>query len=281
MNLLRIALAVIAIAILAGSWLVSAPAVEHFRAAHWISPPAEGIPGYSTLAATPIQNLSERVFDRQVGETDRDVITRLNGLIHSGSWNCAPQDFTLSEIEQHVHAVMGSPNIFSEGILIRSRFGCGFCHQRATLLTSALIRNNIVANVFGLNGHVVVRVELPDEALFVDPDLGVAPMNGSEQSILDGYSPLGHGDPQEILAMYQSWEDNSTYPWSYLSPLIDAQNRLFKEADRLAWRKATLGGALLGLALSLLAISALLGRNGLNSSSRPEARRAWRPQLHG
>ena len=212
------------------------------------------------LTDKPIQSLPDTAFDRLSGEDDRSLMARLNTLVHKSTWHCKPTDYELSTIEQRVYGIMDEPRMFQDGILVRERFTCGFCHQRASLLVQSLVANDIDAAVFGLNGHVVVRAELPDEILYFDPDYGVGPINGSTESILNSYEPMPYGNPQSILAMYQSTNDNAYYSKERLNYEISAQRRLFQEADQIALDKALTSLSFLLLALVLGTCSLVLFR---------------------
>ncbi len=54
-------------------------------------------------------------------------------------------------------------------------FRCGYCHQRAYILSKTLRNNGIAAKTYGLHGHVVTVFTVGSSFYIADPDYGVAP----------------------------------------------------------------------------------------------------------
>lgn len=164
-----------------------AVSVQHF----WIvSRPAE--------VARPV-DIKTLKLSRVPSETDLAYVARVNAEIYRATYNCDPDNFVLSIIERALAGVHAD-DLFDQGILVKERFTCGYCHQRAFLLVSELRSAGLTAEVFGLNGHVVARVLMGDDYYLTDPDYGVGPMLYAEdeailkKASLEAYKAFGNAD---------------------------------------------------------------------------------------
>ncbi len=139
-------------------------------------------------------------------------------LIYLTTGHCHPLHFQLSWVESVLRGIRNSDAaVFSAGIVVASRFRCGFCHQRAYLLFEHLREQGIEAMVFGLNGHVVTQFELNGRSYLADPDYGVGPFEASNsaaelvQRVHAAYAQYPTELRGRLATMYASFEDNEPY----------------------------------------------------------------------
>ena len=214
-------------------------AIQHFSFQSKF--PAVGIVGYDRPESQLVGGISEHMLARRTEESDLGFIKRITDTIHLTTYHCAPDEYKLTWIEQIIWWSRGKNFLFQQGILTRSRFSCGFCHQRAFLVHQILKQNNIESEVFGLNGHVVNKITLDGEVLFTDPDYGVGPFPRKSDPVQMGriiestYSKAPVGDIPRLTSMYLTIEDNRSYGEGYLEYIERQQIRFFHEANVLAY----------------------------------------------
>lgn len=133
--------------------------------------------------------------------------------------HCEVSDLRLSWLENTILALNPFSNIFQQGVLVRERFHCGYCHQRSFILLEILQerfeRSGAVAHMQGLNGHVVLQFEVGGRTFLTDPDYGVGPFEyHREDSVLSTEVTKAYaGIPNlnQMLSMYLSRKDNLAY----------------------------------------------------------------------
>ncbi|MFU0507711.1 hypothetical protein [Pseudaminobacter sp. NGMCC 1.201702] len=224
-----------------------------------------GIPGYSSLATVTIQSVPNERFVRSDKETTLGFVSRVSRTVQSTTFNCAPGDFHLSWAERLMWASIGSPNIFADGILVRSRFDCGYCHQRAFLVKDLLHDAGIEAEVWGLNGHVVLRLDHAGQAYFVDPDLGPGPFavnldGGPMIDVARVYANSSAANVDALRLIYADASDDA--PYGGLEYAAHYQKQVFFYADALV-------GVLGAAGLLALCASAFFVRSRYSIASTP------------
>ncbi|TGQ50944.1 hypothetical protein EN836_26575 [Mesorhizobium sp. M1C.F.Ca.ET.193.01.1.1] len=179
------------------------------------SRPGAGTAGITAISIVPIASIPNTALDMTGGESKLAYVKRVTDIVHLSTFNCQPSDFSLSWLDRIFLALSGNPSVFSDGVLVKDRFVCGFCHQRAFLVHQALQRNGIESDVFGLNGHVVARVSIEGKQYYTDPDYGVGPFAARPESLEDvvrsTYLLAASGDLDQLSGFYTSAGDNGTY----------------------------------------------------------------------
>lgn len=146
-------------------------------------------------------------------------VERLTRAVFESSEHCEVSDLRLSWLENTILALNPFSNLFQQGVLVRERFRCGYCHQRAFLLLEMLqahfARTGATAEMLGLNGHVVLQFRMQGRTFLTDPDYGVGPFayhsedNALAREVASAY--VGLPNLNQLLSMYLSREDNGAY----------------------------------------------------------------------
>ena len=157
-------------------------------------------------------------------------------LIYLTTGHCQPLHFQLSWVESVLRMIRNSNAMaFSAGIVVKSRFRCGFCHQRAYLLFERLRERGIEAMVLGLNGHVVTQFELSGRTYFTDPDYGVGPFEFTDSAsepvrrVHAAYAQYPTKLRNRLATMFASFDDNE--PYLYLDKIKSMQLNFFLRAN--------------------------------------------------
>ena len=161
---------------------------------------------------------------------------------HLTTGHCDAENVGFSSLERILLAIWrSSAMVFTDGLLVRSRFSCGFCHQRAYLLFELLRARGIEAIVFGLEGHVVTRFVLNQRTFIADPDYGVGPFEYSESAselmrvVHTEYSAYDEELQGRLADMYTSFENNGIFPVKGgLDALRSRQEEFFMRAKIVA-----------------------------------------------
>jgi hypothetical protein len=181
---------------------------------------------------------------RQPGEAELAYALRLSRYVHESSYHCRASELPLSWIERGF-AALARP-VFAEGLLVRERFRCGLCSQRAGMLDQLLHERGIASDVLGVEGHVVVKVG--DH--IVDPDFNVGPFLYSDPDLYRSaaavYSRIRGTAGFDYAAFLASKGDNELYDRPYMEKMEGYQRTLFRLADVAALLLAAVG---LGLIL--------------------------------
>jgi hypothetical protein len=262
----------------------AALSIQHYRVSN-PSPPADGVPGISTVAIKPYRDINESRFAKKAEETSLDYLQRVTQMVHLSTYHCETSDFRTSYLDDLAFWLIFQPgeDLFSQGLLYGPRFTCGFCHQRAFIVHSLLTDNAISSEVFTLDGHVVVRAIVEGAAYFLDPDFGVGPFQDtgdaadirrSAEAIYVGRA--GHVDTSKLAEMYGSLDNNAPYAEaltaegvSYLEMLRAKQERLF--------RFSAASAAMSAVVAILLAICCLFCATGRSAVPRPAKRFDYSP----
>nr|WP_316652901.1 hypothetical protein [uncultured Gellertiella sp.] len=157
--------------------------------------------------------LSQLEVARLPGESDLALVNRMKDEVHARTRHCEPLHNPWSWIERAVLA-KAYPEAYQQGSLLRQRFFCGFCHQRAYMLQSVLDDLYIKSSVLGLYGHVVLEVSIDGRNYAADADYGTPLVDLSRgmtlrSDVLAAYS--GFSQAIEIADMYASTQDNDYY----------------------------------------------------------------------
>lgn len=135
------------------------------------------------------------------------------------------------------------PSIRQSGYLHPRILQCGFCHQRAFILASALRRNGAEnAHVLGVNGHVVAAYDYNGDTYIVDPDYGVGPFKldrspeGAairERQVAEAYAPVFEAEPNLralLIGAFLDISDDEEY--STLNALeLEAEQQIYQGPD--------------------------------------------------
>ncbi|TGR17796.1 MULTISPECIES: hypothetical protein [unclassified Mesorhizobium] len=208
----------------------------------------------SKEAAIPISSVPNDALDLEPGESQLGYVKRITETVHNATGHCEPTSYQLSVLEQMVVRLSGGPDAFAtEGVLVKDRFTCGFCHQRAFLVHQALQQNGIDSEVFGLTGHVVVRALIEGNQYFTDPDYGVGPFPAMAEmlagNVRSSYNSFGNVD--ELVGYYTTPNDNEAY--GGLDSVFEQQSTIVHTASDAA-------KLLLGLSMLCLSVCALVTR---------------------
>lgn len=213
-------------------------AAQHFWMVH-ADPAPDGIAGLNRPAIQPIQSIPDSQFDLTDGESKVGYVKRVTYMVHLSTYHCEPSDSRISILDRFAALVLGhGQSVFSEGILAKSRFTCGFCSQRAFLVYDILKRNGFSAEVFGLNGHVVTRVNIDGVLYYTDPDYGVGPFAVADDvdllrnTIQAAYVRAPWPNIDVISQIYLS-EDNREYRQD-IDEVEDEQRVVFTVSDNIA-----------------------------------------------
>lgn len=144
----------------------------------WPSPATSShadFPGMTRASDALLSGWDDPRLARKADETDLAFTERAMRTIHRATYHCEARQN--SQTLAATLAASRAPETSTFGYLDPSILRCGFCHQRAFLLTETLRRGGITnARTFGLNGHVVTLVRIGDASYMVDPDFGVGPI---------------------------------------------------------------------------------------------------------
>lgn len=184
---------------------------------------------------------------RARGEPELAYALRLSRYVHESSYHCEAADLPFSWIETALAAA--ARPVFAEGLLVRERFRCGLCSQRAGMLDQLLHERGIASDVLGLNGHVVVKVG--DHV--VDPDFNVGPFLYSDPDLYRtaaaAYARIPGLGGFDYARMMASRHDNQLYVRPYMEKMERYQRILLHAADGAALLLVPIALALLFAAL--------------------------------
>lgn len=223
----------------------------HFFQVHQSSGDAR-TPSYTGVTGRHLSEVSEAELKIGSREPPLHFASRINMLVHTTTYHCAPSDYAFSPIERlaiwaDLPSAMGSE--WSEGPTSRAQLRCGYCHQQAIALAQILRKNGFDAWAYGLNGHVVTRVDLGGAIYILDPDYGVPPfrynvfgdifqetIKAYETSVVMPGQPsppdTSPGDraltPEQIASFVASTDDNQFYSTPEHWDAIDAARKSFK-----------------------------------------------------
>jgi hypothetical protein len=200
-------------------------------------PPRRGVPNIDFPTRPYLGETSAP--DRRDGEADLAYALRLSRYVHESSYHCRADELPLSWIERGFAAA--ARPVFAEGLLVRERFRCGLCSQRAGMLDQLLHERGIASDVLGLEGHVVVKVG--DHV--VDPDFNVGPFLYPDPNLYASaaaaYSQVRGTNGFDYAAFMASKGDNELYDRPYMEKMERYQRTLFRIADIAALLLAALG----------------------------------------
>lgn len=210
-------------------------------------------PGDSIPAIT---SRKDHRAERLPGEDLTTYVERVSVLVHRATAHCAddgrrdPQTWEVAVARR-----LGIAAIAHDELVTAAGFRCGFCSQRALLL-SRILRDNGVgsADAYGLNGHVVTQVQINGRRFISDPDLGVPlvdPMDA--QAVKAAYAQ--HPDAAAMVLSHD--DDLGVYSRERWDRVAATQRFGLELIDVLRWVLVALG-LLVGARLS------------------PGARQAWR-----
>jgi hypothetical protein len=197
------------------------------------------VPNFTESTAPPLTGRSDPRLSRIAGETDLAFAARINDEISRAFAHCTPEDSIRQSWLLHVLRQLGFSAVTEHGLLTSHGNLCGFCHQAAHIEATALRRAGAEAEVFGLNGHVVVRMQDGADAYFIDPDFGVGPFRAAdpdlERHLSAAYSEVvGPAAAAPIVSYYSTSDDNDAYSSSpYLEEIEMRQGVLIVVQDAL------------------------------------------------
>ncbi|QMV01585.1 hypothetical protein GHV40_08865 [Devosia sp. D6-9] len=237
--------------------LCAALFAEHYLTTNAaISVPTTTTPGIGMALVASPRNQDKTSLLIAPGENSLGYVKRVTDFIHLSTYHCDPGAPPLSLFEQLVFIGRAERVVNSEGILVRSRFTCGYCHQRAYLAARLLRHSGIEAVVYGLNGHVLLRFHIDGADYFTDPDYGVGPYAYSDDPqflhrvVLNNYAKASWLNAETIAGMATSYEDNAPYG-EYLDIIYEEQRAGFRLARILANLNMALAIVAFGTALTI------------------------------
>lgn len=190
-------------------------------------------------ASQPLRSYSSYQLARKTAEPPLSYARRITNIVHLSTFHCMSNEYQLSIIDRVVVRYLGYEQMFDEGILSRHRINCGLCHQRAAVVAEILNNNGIKSTVFGLNGHVVARLETSDGVFLTDPDYGVGPyeyVNDKDElykSVLIQYRGSAWDNAENVAMYASSFGDNREY-YNHIYEAQTAQDVIFKMSSMLA-----------------------------------------------
>lgn len=201
--------------------------VQHQMAAKAI---AEGYSEFADLSVTALEP-----------ESDESIVSwasRLNRSIYEGTAHCHPADFAMTWLERALTWIVDG-ELFVQGILLKERFVCGYCHQRAYLFSEQLRRQGVESNLLGLYGHVVATFSDGVRTFVADPDYGVGPfvfddttVESASATVQSAYSSHDADIRNLLTGFYVSLRNNGPYQSNdALDSIRDDQRRFFVLAD--------------------------------------------------
>lgn len=207
-----------------------------------------GVPGYDYVSGRTLSEIPDAELVRRPSETD-DVAyaNRIALAVHYTSYNCEPDDFSLTPIERVLSATLAqlalidASLIWSEGLLQKRTLICGFCGQRAVITSEILRKNGIQAWAFGVGGHVLVKFAAGGHDYLVDPDYGISAYRYDVRrgvlraEIAAKYTKAGWANANEIYRYVSSRSDNEDYlnP-EYVLHIENMQDVVFHYANAIA-----------------------------------------------
>jgi hypothetical protein len=158
-------------------------------------------------------------------------VHKIVNLVYESTYHC-PYDAPQSIL--HYFAQLLSPSQFKEeGLLDFRYFQCGICHQRNFLLNEILRSQGFATNLLGINGHVVVTIEINEFNYFVDSDFGIGPFPIEERFnkafIVDQYQDIvdSKSELEKIIFAYTIKEDDGNYELTRLRQIQESQINFF------------------------------------------------------
>lgn len=133
------------------------------------------LPGYTHIIDVPLPDVEDTSLERREREDEFDFASRLSKLVHHSTYHCEPRDHRLSLITQATKLFMehrGKNYQYQLGLLSRSEIRCGWCGERAEVLSSILRDGGLAAVTTGFQGHVVSMINIGGENYIADPDYG-------------------------------------------------------------------------------------------------------------
>ena len=194
--------------------------LHFFHSYQALGNPRGKIPGYHYISEQRFANIGAAEMARAPGEGTLGYVARMNQLVHLSTYHCNPTDYSLSVVESVTSALMnlvGYRFDWRQG-LFDERMLCGFCHQRAIILSRLLEKQGLSAMAYGVNGHVVTLLHLEDGAEYlVDPDYGAPPYryDVSNSVLRQGFDASYAQTPfrkvDHVFQMVASRDDNQLY----------------------------------------------------------------------
>lgn len=229
------------------------------------------VAGYSHTATQHISQIPLSRFARTAEETDLGYLKRILDSVHLSTYHCERDGFHLSLLERLAVRLSGGISLFSnEGILMRERFICGYCHQRAFIEAKILSDNGMPTDVLSVNGHVVARTAIDGVEYITDPDYGVGPFEYSvdpEKLLVvarHAYRMVTWVDAAPFADMIASRNDNISYGENIFA-IERRQSAAFAKADVFA----RIGLAFAALCVVLSGFVLFWHRRGRVSDKRP------------
>lgn len=194
----------------------------------------QGMAGFEQAIEPRLASMSKDVLALSPKEGQLGYVKRITDMVHLSTYQCNPTDFRLSVLDKTVMTLLNidKQKVFlSEGILVANRFVCGLCSQRAFIAHKILRDNGVQSEMYGLEGHVVLRVTVDGVSYFTDPDYGVGPFTvGPGENIADvikkvyATSSVNRGDV--VAQIYATLGDNRPYA-NYMSGIYKQQAKVF------------------------------------------------------
>ena len=173
-----------------------------------------------------------------------EFAARVTKVIHNSGYNCKPTNSP--EWLSHLLSVFNILEFKKIGVLTPKYFRCGFCSQRAYILSRTLRNNGVAAKAYGLEGHVVTVFTVGSFFYIADSDYGVGPFEvdvtdtmAMTNAAARHYAHL-NGDEataaqknqyRSVLRAYDQKEnDGQYYNSAYLDTVAERQEQLLDHA---------------------------------------------------
>ena len=257
-----------------GSIFISIPltVISFWPAAHSQKMP-DDISRYTNSYYAPlsprISSWGDARLKRIDNEGEMEYSQRMLSTVHNATYHCEAHNyyqswFTWLSYQLGIYSLMPGNN---HGVLDIKTFRCGFCHQRAYILATALRNGGIdSARVLGLNGHVITVFNINQDLYSLDPDFGVGPVKitgidsadskqdpQTAQRLWDAYNPFTQAWSDDfikkIIGMYISQDDNEYYNIKNLDRLRIYQSILFSFEKLIEYLLYIMGFSLISLGI--------------------------------
>jgi hypothetical protein len=199
------------------------------------------VPGYHYPVDARIVDWNDPRLKKRDGENPLEFAARATAAVYRAFYHC---DMRLRWPPGAEQLETQKPGLFREvGVLSLEHFICGYCHQRAFILASAIKRAGIQARVWGINGHVVTIFSIEGKDYAADADFGIDPFRVNltspdelRSSVANAYEVLIHRHGikmiETIVEYYTTIEDNvEYYNMEHLHKLALEQRKLLSLLD--------------------------------------------------
>jgi hypothetical protein len=200
----------------------------------------QGMPGFEQAIEPAIAALPDSILAKSPRESTLGYVKRITDTVHLTTYHCKPSDFELSFLDKIAMTILNvdkKTTFLSEGILVADRFTCGFCSQRSFITSRILRDSGVPSEMYGLEGHVVLRLNIDGTTYYTDADYGVGPFSiAPGENIAEAVKKVyatSSVDLKDLISNIYATVDNNRPYAEYINGLYDQQARVFFFSDLL------------------------------------------------